>query len=148
MPQLVAARTVQGIGGGALFVVPTIAVSELYPVERRGRMQGLVGAIFAVASVGGPLIGGAITDLAGWRWIFFVNVPLGLLSIALVAVALRLPRTGGDTRLGYPGAVLLTGMVTGVLLIIEWGGRTHPWGSWPILGLGAVVFVSLAGFLW
>ncbi|WP_067470617.1 MDR family MFS transporter [Nocardia amamiensis] len=148
LPQLVAARALQGIGGGALFVVPTIAISELYPVERRGRMQGLMGAIFAIASVGGPLIGGTITDLAGWRWIFFINVPLGLLSIALVAVALRLPRVGGGTRLDYPGAALLAATVTCLLLITEWGGRTQSWHSPIILGLGALTVVGLAAFLW
>ncbi|MEW1736867.1 DHA2 family efflux MFS transporter permease subunit [Nocardia beijingensis] len=146
--QLVGARALQGIGGGALFVVPTIAIAELYPVDKRGRMQGLMGAVFAIASVGGPLIGGTITDLAGWRWIFYVNVPLGLAAMAVVALSLRLPRVGGDTSLDYPGAALLTAAVVSLLLVTEWGGRSADWGSPVILGLVALTLVALAVFRW
>ncbi|MER7454112.1 DHA2 family efflux MFS transporter permease subunit [Nocardia beijingensis] len=146
--QLVGARALQGIGGGALFVVPTIAIAELYPVDKRGRMQGLMGAVFAIASVGGPLIGGTITDLAGWRWIFYVNVPLGLAAMAVVALSVRLPRVGGDTRLDYPGAALLTAAVVSLLLVTEWGGRSADWGSPVILGLVALTLVALAVFRW
>ncbi|MET9284986.1 DHA2 family efflux MFS transporter permease subunit [Nocardia beijingensis] len=146
--QLVGARALQGIGGGALFVVPTIAIAELYPVDKRGRMQGLMGAVFAIASVGGPLIGGTITDLAGWRWIFYVNVPLGLAAMAVVALSLRLPRVGGDTGLDYPGAALLTAAVVSLLLVTEWGGRSADWGSPVILGLVALTLVALAVFRW
>ncbi|MEU6827359.1 MDR family MFS transporter [Nocardia beijingensis] len=146
--QLVGARALQGIGGGALFVVPTIAIAELYPVDKRGRMQGLMGAVFAIASVGGPLIGGTITDLAGWRWIFYINVPLGLAAMAVVALSLRLPRVGGDTRLDYPGAALLTAAVVSLLLVTEWGGRSANWGSPVVLGLVALALVALAVFRW
>ncbi|MFE3451639.1 DHA2 family efflux MFS transporter permease subunit [Nonomuraea sp. NPDC059194] len=148
MSQLVAARTVQGIGAGALFVLPTIALSELYPQRLRGRVQGLTGGVFALASVGGPLVGGAITDAAGWRWIFYVNLPLGLLGIALVAFALRLPRAGGDGRVDVPGSALLAGAMVSLLLVAEWGGRVHAWTSGVITALAVAFAVLLALLVW
>lgn len=146
MPQLVAARTLQGIGAGALFVLPTIALSELYPLRLRGRVQGLTGGVFALASVGGPLAGGALTDAAGWRWIFFVNLPLGLLSIALVALALRLPAAGGGGRLDVAGSAMLAGATVSLLLVAEWGGRVHAWTSGVILALTGAFAVLLTLF--
>ncbi|MGW0803809.1 MFS transporter [Nonomuraea sp. NPDC002799] len=120
LPQLIAARALQGIGAGALFAVPAIALAELYPERLRARVQGAVGAVFALASVGGPLVGGVLTDAAGWRWIFFVNVPIGLLSILLVASSLRLPGTAADPRLDLPGAALLAAAAVSLMLVTEW----------------------------
>ncbi|WP_214324486.1 MDR family MFS transporter [Nonomuraea sediminis] len=114
--QLIAARALQGVGAGALFVLPTIALSELYPPRTRSRVQGFTGGVFALAGVGGPLAGGAITDAVGWRWIFYVNLPLGLLAMALAAFAPRLPRAGGDGKVDVLGAVLLAGAVVSLLL--------------------------------
>ncbi|MFI6742597.1 MDR family MFS transporter [Nonomuraea sp. NPDC050451] len=148
IPQLIAARTVQGVGAGALFVLPTIALSELYPQHLRSRVQGFTGGVFALASVGGPLAGGAITDAWGWRWIFYVNLPLGLLSVALTAYALRLPRPGGDGRVDLPGAALIAGAIVALLLVAEWGGRTHAWTSGVILALVAAFAVLLGLFVW
>ncbi|MEV0234095.1 MDR family MFS transporter [Nonomuraea sp. NPDC050786] len=147
-PQLIAARTLQGIGAGALFVLPTIALSELYPPRLRSRVQGFTGGVFALASVGGPLAGGAITDAWGWRWIFYINLPLGLLSIAFTAFALRLPRSGGDGKVDLVRAVLLAGATVSLLLVAEWGGRTYAWNSGVILGLGGALAVLAALFVW
>lgn len=147
LTQLVAFRTLQGIGAGALFTIPTIALAELFPVELRGRVQGAVGGIFALAAVGGPLVGGVITDAAGWRWIFYVNVPLGLLSMILVWIALRLPRSAHTVRLDIVGSLLLVGVVVGVLLITEWIGGIHSGGVGPILALSVAVAMLLAGFI-
>lgn len=146
--QLIAARTFQGVGAGALFVLPTIALSELYPKHLRGRVQGLTGGVFALASVGGPLAGGLITDAWGWRWIFYVNLPLGLVAVALTAFALRLPRSGGDGRVDVTGAVLIAGAAVGLLLVAEWGGRAYAWTSGVILGLAVAVVVLVALFVW
>ncbi|MEV0584990.1 DHA2 family efflux MFS transporter permease subunit [Nonomuraea sp. NPDC050310] len=143
-PQLIAARTLQGIGAGALFVLPATTLSELYPQRLRSKVQGFTGGVFALAGVGGPLAGGAITDAWGWRWIFFVNLPLGLLAMALTAAGLRLPGSRAKVRIDLTGAALLTGAVVGLLLVAEWGGREHAWGSPAILGLlGAVVALSV-----
>lgn len=146
MPQLIAARVLQGTGAGALFVIPTIALSELYPTRLRGKVQGLTGAVFALAGVGGPLTGGILTDTAGWRWIFYVNIPLGLLSIALCAYALRLPKASAGAPVDLAGSALLMGAVVGLLLVTEWGGRAYAWGSGRILGLIALCVVLAALF--
>lgn len=147
-PQLIAARTFQGIGAGALFVLPTIALSELYPQRLRGSVQGFTGGVFALASVGGPLAGGAITDAWGWRWIFYVNLPLGLLAMAATALALRLPRPGGAGRVDLPGAALIAGAVVSLLLVAERGGRTHGWTSGTILALIGAVAALAVLFAW
>ncbi|MFF5212695.1 MDR family MFS transporter [Streptosporangium sp. NPDC000396] len=148
MPQLIIARTVQGIGAGALFVLPTIALSELYPQHLRSRVQGFTGGVFALASVGGPLAGGAITDAWGWRWIFYINLPLGLLSVVLTAFALRLPKPGGDGKVDLAGAVLIAGAIVDLLLVAEWGGRAYTWTSGVILTLIGAFAVLLALFVW
>ncbi|MER5419140.1 MDR family MFS transporter [Streptosporangium roseum] len=148
VPQLVAARTLQGVGAGALFVLPTIALSELYPQRLRSRIQGFTGGIFALAGVGGPLAGGMITDTAGWRWIFYINLPLGLFSVVLVTFALRLPRAGGGAGADIAGSVLVTGAVVSLLLVAEWGGRAYPWTSGVTLALMGTFVVLLALFVW
>ncbi|MBB5077813.1 MFS transporter [Nonomuraea endophytica] len=119
MPHLIAARTLQGIGAGALFVVPAVALSELYPLHLRGRVQGFTGGVFALAGVGGPLAGGLITDAAGWRWIFYVNLPLAAIGMALVGYALRLPKPGAAGRLDLAGAALIAGTAVSLLLLAE-----------------------------
>ncbi|MBD0423406.1 MFS transporter [Streptomyces sp. TRM S81-3] len=147
MPQLIATRVLQGIGAGALFVIPTVALSELYPQHLRGKVQGLTGAVFALASVGGPLVGGAITDGSGWRWIFYINVPIGILAIALSAYALRLPRAGATDRVDYTGAVLVVAAVVSLLLVTEWGGREYDWGSVQIIALAVACVALFAAFV-
>lgn len=147
MGELIAARAVQGVGAGALFVIPTIVLSELYPVSERGRIQGLLGMVFVVASVGGPLVGGAITDAVGWQWIFWINLPLGLVSLILVATFLRLPRRDTVTSLDFFGGGLLIVAMVSFLLITEWGGRRFAWSSVPILAL-AVVLIGALILLW
>ncbi|WP_166353031.1 DHA2 family efflux MFS transporter permease subunit [Phytoactinopolyspora limicola] len=148
MVQLIAARSLQGIGAGALFVLPTIALSEIYPQHLRSRIQGATGAVFAVATVLGPLAGGAITDLVGWRWIFYINLPLGLLSMVLVALALRVPTPASKERIDFAGAGLIVAATVSALLVAEWGGRTYAWGSGPIIGLAGIALLLLALFVW
>ncbi|NEW48989.1 MFS transporter [Nocardia cyriacigeorgica] len=148
LPRLIAFRTLQGIGAGALFTVPTIALAELFPVELRGRVQGAVGAIFAVAAVGGPLLGGVITDAVGWRWIFYINVPLGVLSAVLVAAALRLPRGAHTIRLDVVGSILLLCTVVGILLITELSSGSSPGSAGTTVALGAAAIALLSAFIW
>ncbi|HST80247.1 MAG TPA: MFS transporter, partial [Kineosporiaceae bacterium] len=146
--QLIAYRALQGIGAGALFAVPTIALSEIFPAEHRGRVQGFVGMVFAVASVGGPLLGGVVTDNWGWRWIFYINLPLGLLSITLVAIAVRLPLPDVARRIDFGGSVLLASAMVTLLLVAEWGGRDYDWTSARILWLSALALGFFAMLGW
>lgn len=148
MPQLIAARVLQGIGAGALFVIPTVALSELYPKHLRGKVQGATGAVFALASVGGPLVGGVVTDSFGWRWIFYVNIPLGILSVLLCAYALRLPRAAAGEPVDLAGSLLLIGAVVSLLMVTEWGGREYDWASGQIAGLLVAFLALVALFVW
>jgi MFS family permease len=106
-----------------------------------------MGVVMAASGVGGPLIGGAITDVASWRWIFYVNVPIGLLSLALVAYALRLPKPRSSYRIDLPGALLLASFIVCLLLVTEWGGRDYAWGSTQVLALSAGAVAALGTFL-
>lgn len=149
MGQLIAYRVLQGIGAGALFVVPTIALSELVRPDLRSRVQGYVGALFATASLAGPLVGGLLTDAATWRWIFYVNLPLGMLALGFVAAGLRLPRHPTSSgRVDVAGSGLLVGAVITMILACEWGGRHHPWGSPVIVSLLAGSALLFAAFVW
>src|SRR6201991_3276641 len=125
MGQLIAFRALQGVGAGGLIPLSQAAIADLFSPRERGRYQGYVGSMWAAASVAGPLLGGTLTDAASWRWIFFINLPLG--AFALVVV-MRTMSPGGRTRehsIDYLGAALLSVGVTGALLDCAWGGTTY-----------------------
>ena len=137
---LVAARTLQGIAAGGLMTLAMASVGDLVPPRERGRYQGYIVATFAVATIIGPLVGGLLVDSVGWRWVFYVNLPLGLL--ALVGLRLRLPAGTVDEhprRLDLAGAALLASATSGLLLLCVWGGDRYAWNSSPMLGLAAAV---------
>ncbi|HEY3734391.1 MAG TPA: MDR family MFS transporter [Streptosporangiaceae bacterium] len=143
--ELILARGVAGIGAGGLVVLAFTVVSEIVPPQERGRRQGSFGAVFGVASLAGPLIGGYLAE-HGWRWIFFLNVPLGLAALAAAAWGLRaLPRPAAAGRLDLPGAVLLVAATVSVLLAASWGAGQYSWGDPRViaaLGFG-VLMLSL-----
>lgn len=153
---LVLFRALQGAGSAALFTSAFTVVADLYPPAVRGRYQGLIGAVFALASVVGPLVGGFITDHFGWHWVFLVNGPVGAVALAFILTrmpVLRPPRRGGPLRLDIPGALALAVAVVPLLLALSLGhsaeapGAGLAWGSWQVVGLFALSAVGTGLFL-
>jgi EmrB/QacA subfamily drug resistance transporter len=146
MGELIAFRAVQGLGGGLMALALAI-VGDLVPPRERGRYQGWFGAVFALASVSGPLLGGFFTEQLSWRWIFYINLPFGVAALIVTTVVLRIPFRRLEHRIDYLGSVLLVAAVTCVVLATTWGGITYPWDSVQIVGLGVAAAVLLAVFL-
>jgi EmrB/QacA subfamily drug resistance transporter len=149
MVQLIVFRGVQGLGGGGLMALAMAIIADVVPPRDRGRYQGLFGGVFGLASVAGPLVGGFFTDHATWRWIFWINLPLGAVALAVVAATLHLPGRRVQHSIDYLGAVLLTAAVCCTLMVTVWGGRTYDWSSWQIIGLAGVgVCLTVAFAAW
>ena len=104
MPQLIAFRALQGIGGGGLMAIAFAIIGDIIPPRERGRYQGYFGAVFGVSSVAGPLLGGWFTDGPGWRWIFYINLPVGIVALVITSIALKMPLTRREHKIDYLGA--------------------------------------------
>jgi EmrB/QacA subfamily drug resistance transporter len=146
MPELVLFRAVQGLGAGGLIPLALATVANIVPSRDRGRYQGLIGGTFAAASIVGPAVGGLIVDHTSWRWIFYVNLPVG--GLALLVISVTMPRRAQrrEHSIDYVGAALLAAGTTGLLLGLIWGGRDYPWLSGHVLGALGAGAVVLAAF--
>lgn len=147
MWQLVVSRGVQGIGGGGLFSLSFAIIGDVVPPRERGRYVGFITSIFTASSVLGPLIGGFIVDNTSWRWIFLVNLPVGIVALLITDRALRLPFHKYQRKVDYPGAALLVLAVTSLLLGLSWTGESYGWTSVATIGLFAVATVCTVAFV-
>ena len=143
MPELIFFRALQGIGGGGLFSIALAIIGDVIPPRERGRYQGYFGAVFGVSSVAGPLLGGWFTDGPGWRWIFYVNLPIGIAALVITSLVLKLPIVRREHSIDYLGATLIVAAVSSLLLYLNWAGGAYGWTAPGPLGLVAL-FVALA----
>ncbi|WP_326651698.1 MULTISPECIES: MDR family MFS transporter [unclassified Streptomyces] len=147
MGQLIGFRAIQGLGAGGLMVGVMAIIGDLVPPRERGKYQGMMAAVMAIAMIGGPLAGGTITDHLGWRWSFYINLPLGAVALAMVTAVLHLPKKRTDARIDYLGAGLLTLGITSIVLVTTWGGTEYAWDSAVIMELIAMGVAALTGFV-
>lgn len=145
---LVAARVVQGIGMGAIIPLSQAIIGDIISPRERGKYMGYMGAVFGLASIAGPLAGGWIAESFSWRWLFYVNLPIGVVALAFIFAFFKLPHTRTERSIDYAGFVTLGVSLTLILLATSWGGVQFPWLSWQILGLYGVGAVVLGLFVW
>ncbi|MFG2651517.1 MDR family MFS transporter [Streptomyces sp. NPDC048436] len=147
MGQLIGFRAVQGLGAGGLMVGVMAIIGELVTPRERGKYMGMMTGVMAIAMIGGPLVGGTITDHLGWRWAFYINLPLGAVALAMVTAVLHLPKKKAKGRIDYLGAALLTVGISSLVLVTTWGGTEYAWTSTVIMELIAIGVVSLISFV-
>ena len=147
MTELIAFRAIQGLGGGGLMVSAQAAIGDVVAPSERGRYSGLFGAVFGVSSVAGPLIGGFFTSHISWRFIFYVNLPVGAAAFVVLAAALPTVRERSRHVIDYPGTLLLAIGLGSLILLTSLGGNTFEWGSWQIVGMGVVGVLGLAALV-
>lgn len=148
MTGLIVARAIQGIGGGGLMILSQAIIADVVPVKERAKYMGVMGAVFGVSSVLGPLLGGWFTESIGWRWAFWIKIPLGIAAVILAVIYLKLPKHEGKLRYDVWGTITMAIAVTSIILVASWGGVEYDWDSAVILTLIASSVVFSALFVW
>lgn len=146
--QLILFRGIQGIGAGCVLPVTLTIIGDIFTVEQRARVQGIFSAVWGVAGIVGPAVGGVLVDTVGWRWVFYVNLPFGLLACALLVLFLHERVEARQRRIDYVGSATLMVGVSALLFALQQGGSAYPWTAPPILGALAVAVVALVAFAW
>ncbi len=147
MDQLIIFRALQGLGAGGLMVGVIATIGDLVSPRERGQYMGYMMAAMMLAMVAGPLVGGYITDSLSWRWIFYINMPVGGAALLYLWATLRLPYKKVPHKIDYLGAGMLAVAATSIVLLTTWGGSQYAWGSAPIVGLGVLAVAAVAAFL-
>ena len=147
MTWLITWRAVQGLGGGGLMVTASALIADVIPLRDRGKYQGALGSVFGVVTVIGPLLGGLFVDHLSWRWAFYVNIPVGILVIAVAVAAIPRVRSAVKPKVDYLGILLVSIGASGLTLATSWGGTTYSWGSVTIIGLFAGSVIALGLFV-
>ena len=148
MSMLVISRGVQGIGGGGLMSMAFVIIGDTVPPRERGRYVGMITSVFAVGSVVGPLVGGFFTEQLSWRWIFIVNIPIGIIALIITSAALKIPFQRRDRSVDYLGAALLTSAVTCLILLLSWSSEEYGWTSSLSVALGAAAALLGIAFVY
>jgi EmrB/QacA subfamily drug resistance transporter len=147
MGELIAFRGIQGLGAGGLMVLTLTIIGDIVPLSQRGAYMGLYGAVLGLSSLAGPLISGFFTDHLSWRWLFYINLPLGLAGLVLILVVLKLPPRRTSKPVDYAGFVLLAGAIVAITLVTSWGGNRYDWSSTVIIALIGAAAVLLTLFV-
>ncbi|WP_067700268.1 MDR family MFS transporter [Nocardia jejuensis] len=148
MEQLIGFRVLQGIGAGGLAAGAFAIIGELIPPRERARYMGMTASVMALATIGGPLVGGFVTDHLGWRWAFYLNLPLGLIALVWCHAMLHLNAKRPNVRIDYLGAALLTVTISAIVLVTTWGGTQYAWGSPQVLAALTVALLGIPAFIW
>lgn len=147
MPQLIVFRAIQGIGGGGLMAIAFAIIGDVIPARERGRYTGYFGAVWGFSSLAGPLLGGWITDNLSWRWIFYINLPIGIAALVVTSMVLKMPVVKREAKIDYLGSATIVGAVTSLLLYLNWAGEHYGWRAPAALAFLVIALVLLVAFV-